>query len=125
MTPLVTIGGFAVPAPSTYAATTATIVDSGRNVQGVVIGAVIRDDVAKIAMTWNFISAQDWADLLSQFSPARGGNFYNSVTFFLQDTNSWVTRQMYVSDRTANILLRNPDGSIKGYTGASLSLVEV
>lgn len=125
MTPLVTIGDFVVPAPSTYSATTATIVDSGRNVQGVVIGAVIRDDVAKIGMTWNFISAQAWADLLAQFSPARGGNFYSSVTFFCQDTNSWETRQMYVSDRTANIFLRNPDGSIKGYTGASLSLVEV
>ena len=125
MTPLVTIGSYAVPSPSTYSATTATLVDSGRNVQGKVIGAVIRDDVAKIAMTWNFISAQDWADLLSQFSPARGGNFYNSVTFFCQDTNAWETRQMYVSDRTASVFLRDSAGNIRGYTGASLSLVEV
>ena len=125
MTPLVTIGNYAVPAPSTYSATTSTIVDSGRNTRGEVIGAVIRDDVAKVSMTWNFIAAQAWADLLAQFSPARGGSFYNEVTFFLQDTNSWVTRQMYVSDRTADIYLRNPDGSIRGYTNASLSLVEV
>lgn len=125
MTPLVTIGSYAVPSPSTYSATTSTIVDSGRNVLGVVIGAVIRDDVAKVSMTWNFIAAQAWADLLAQFSPARGGSFYNEVTFFLQDTNSWVTRQLYVSDRTADIYLRNPDGSIRGYTNASLSLVEV
>ena len=99
--------------------------DSGRNTLGYVIGAVIRDDVAKVEMTWNFISAEDWAELLSQFSPAQGGSFYNTVTFFLQDTNSWVTRQMYVSDRVANIFLRGPDGSIRGYAGASLSLVEV
>lgn len=125
MTPLVTIGNFEVPAPSTYVATTATLVDSGRNVQGYVIGAVIRNDIAKIEMSWNFISAADWAALLSQFSPARGGAFYNNVTFFCQDTNAWETRQMYVSDRTANMYLRNPDGSVKGYTGASLSLVEV
>ena len=125
MTPLVTIGNYAVPAPSTYSATTSTIVDSGRNTRGEVIGAVIRDDVAKVSMTWNFIAAQAWADLLAQFSPARGGSFYNEVTFFLQDTNSWVTRQLYVSDRTADIYLRNPDGSIRGYTNASLSLVEV
>lgn len=125
MTPLVTIGDFVVPAPSTYSATTSTIVDSGRNTQGVVIGAVIRDDVAKVSMTWNFITAQAWADLLAQFSPARGGSFYRDVTFFLQDTNSWVTRTLYVSDRTASIFLRKPDGSIKGYTGASFSLVEV
>lgn len=125
MQALVSIGNFAFPSPSTYDSTTSTLVDSGRNVQGYVIGAVIRDDIAKVAMTWNFISAQAWADILAQFSPARGGSFYNNVTFFLQDTNSWVTRQMYVSDRTAGIYLRNPDGSIKGYQGASLSLVEV
>lgn len=125
MTPLVSIGGYAVPAPSTYSATTATLVDSGRNVQGFVIGAVIRNDIAKIEMSWNFISAADWAALLSQFSPARGGSFYNDVTFFCQDSNSWETRQMYVSDRTASLYLRNEDGSVRGYTGASLSLVEV
>lgn len=125
MRPLVTIGSFDVPAPSKYSATTATLVDSGRNVQGYVIGAVIRDDIAKIEMSWNFISAADWAALLSQFSPARGGSFYNNVTFFCQDTNDWETRQMYVSDRTADTYMRNPDGSVKGYTGASFSLVEV
>lgn len=125
MTPMVSIGSFAFPEPSTYSATTSTIVDSGRNVEGYVIGAVIRDDVAKISMTWNYISAQDWANILAQFSPARGGSFYNDVTFFLQDTNSWVTREMYVSDRQSSVFLRNKDGSIKGYTGASLSLIQV
>lgn len=125
MTPLVSIGGYAVPSPSTYSATTSTLVDSGRNVQGYVIGSVVRDDIAKVEMSWNFISAEDWAALLSQFSPARGGSFYNNVTFFCQDTNAWETRQMYVSDRTASIYLRDAEGNIRGYTGASLSLVEV
>lgn len=122
---LVSIGNFDFPAPSTYSATTSTIVDSGRNVEGYVIGAVIRDDIAKIELSYNFISAQDWADILAQFSIARGGKFYNNVTFFLQDTNSWVTREMYVNDRKASVFLRNKDGSIRGYTGASLALIEV
>ena len=122
---LVSIGNFAFPAPSTYSATTSTIVDSGRNVEGYVIGAVIRDDIAKIELSYNFISAQDWADILAQFSIARGGKFYNNVTFFLQDTNSWVTREMYVNDRKASVFLRNKDGSIRGYTGASLALIQV
>lgn len=125
MTPMVSIGSFAFPEPSTYSSTTSTIVDSGRNVKGYVIGSVIRDDIAKIEMSYNFISAQDWADILAQFSIARGGKFYNNVTFFLQDTNSWVTREMYVNDRKASVFLRNKDGSIRGYTGASLALIEV
>lgn len=114
-----------MPAPSTYQSTTATVVDSARNVKGYVVGAVIRENIAKAAMTWKFISAQDWANLLAQFDGSRGGNFYQDVTLFIQDTNSWETRTMYVSDRTANIFLRNPDGGIKGYVDAQLALVEV
>lgn len=125
MTPMVSIGSFAFPEPSTYSSTTSTVVDSGRNVEGYVIGAVIRDDIAKIECSWNYISAQDWANILAQFSPARGGSFYNDVTFFLQDTNSWVTREMYVSDRQAQVFLRDKAGNIRGYQGATLSLVEV
>ena len=125
MTPMVSIGSFAFPEPSTYSATTSTVVDSGRNVEGYVIGAVIRDDIAKIECSWNYISAQDWANILAQFSPARGGSFYNDVTFFLQDTNSWATREMYVSDRQAQVFLRDKAGNIRGYQGATLSLVEV
>lgn len=125
MTPMVSIGGFAFPEPSTYSATTSTIVDSGRNVEGVVIGAVIRDGVSKVSLSWNFISAENWASIMEKFNMAQGGSFYNDVTFFCQDTNSWMTRQMYVGDRTADIFLRNKDGSIRGYTGASLSLIEV
>lgn len=122
---LVTIGGYDIPAPSTYSATTATIVDSARNTKGYVVGSVIRDDVAKVEMTWKFISAQNWADIMALFSPKRGGSFYNQVSFFCQDTNAWESRQMYVSDRTASIFKRDNSGAIIGYTDAKLSLVEV
>lgn len=125
MQAMVSIGSFNFPEPSTYSATTSTIVDSGRNVQGYVIGAVIRDDVARVDCSWNFISASDWAAILAKFSPARGGSFYNDVTFYCQDTNTWETREMYVGDRSAQVFLRNKDGSIKGYQGASLALIEV
>lgn len=125
MRPMVQIGSFVVPEPSTYSSTTATVVDSARNAQGVQIGAVIRDGVAKIEMTWKFISADDWASLLQQFDMKRGGSFYNQVTFFNQDTNDWETRTMYVSDRTAAVFLRNKQGGIRGYTGARIALIEV
>lgn len=125
MRPLVTVAGRAIPEPSTYSGTTATVVDSGRNAEGRMIGSVIRDDVGKVEMTWKFISATDWASILALFSQKRGGAFVNSVTFYCQDTNNWETRQMYVSDRTASVFLRNPDGSIRGYTGARIALIEV
>lgn len=125
MRPMVTIAGHAIPDPSEYNATTSTVVDSARNVQGKMVGAVIRDDISKVEMTWKFISARNWAEILSLFSIARGGAFINTVEFFCQDTNQWEEKQMYISDRTAGVFLRNPDGSMKGYTGARIALIEV
>lgn len=127
--------GFAVPTPSTYIGNTATIVDSARNTEGYMIGTVIRNGVAKIQMSWNFISADDWAALLQQFEPAYGGSFIRNVTFFNQTSGALETRTMYVGDRTSSgsFLLYNaentPDaahlGLPRGYLGAQFSLVEV
>ena len=122
MEALVSIGGYNLPEPSTYSATTATIVDSARNVEGRVVGSVVRHDVAKVEMTWKYLTAQQWANILSLFT----NNFYNDVRFLNQATNSYDVRTMYVSDRTAAMWRRDPQtGAIMGYTNCSLSLVEV
>ena len=122
MAALVSIGGFDFPEPSTYNATTSTIVDSARNVSGYVVGAVVRHDVAKIEMSWKYLTSYQWSQILSLFT----SSFYNDVTVLNQVTNEYTTRTMYVSDRNAGMWRRNPQsGAVMGYTGASLSLVEV
>lgn len=122
MAALVSIDGFDFPEPSTYNATTSTIVDSARNVSGYVVGAVVRKDVAKVELTWKYLTVEQWASVLSLFSD----NFYNDVTFFNQTTGSYVTRSMYVSDRKANAWRRDPvTGEMLGWVNPSLSLVEV
>lgn len=122
MAALVSIGGFDFPEPSTYTATTSTIVDSARNVQGRVVGAVIRHDVAKIELSWKYLTAYQWSQILSLFT----SSFYNEVRFLNQVTNEYTTRTMYVGDRNAGMWRRDPQsGAVLGYTGASLSLVEV
>ena len=122
MDALVSIGGFNFPEPSTYNATTSTIVDSARNVQGRVVGAVVRNDVAKIDLTWKYITAEQWAQILSLFT----NSFYNEVRFLNQVTNQYTTRTMYVGDRNAGMWRRDPKtGTVMGYTGASLALIEV
>lgn len=122
MAALVSIGGFDFPEPSTYTATTSTIVDSARNVQGRVVGAVIRHDVAKIELSWKYLTAYQWSQILSLFT----NSFYNEVRFLNQVTNEYTTRTMYVGDRNAGMWRRDPQsGAVLGYTGASLSLVEV
>lgn len=125
MKALVTVGGFDFPEPSEYEANTATLVDSARNVKGYVVGAVIREDVAKVSLTWKFLTVKQWADINKCFLSKYGGKFYCNVTFFNQNTGSWETRKMYVSDRTAGIFRRDSKGTVKGYVNPKLSLVEV
>ena len=122
MQALVTIAGMALPEPSSYSGITSTIVDSARNVRGYVVGSVVRSDVAKVELGWKYLTAEQWADILSLFKK----NFYNEVTFYDQSIAGWVTREMYVSDRNAGMFRRNPDtGDVMGWTDCSLSLVEV
>jgi hypothetical protein len=122
MEALVSVGGYEFPEPSTYSATTSTIVDSARNVSGYVVGSVVRSDVAKVELTWRYLTAEQWANILSKFTYS----FYNNVRFYNQVTANYDTRNMYISDRTAGMWRRNPEtGAIMGWTNCSLSLVEV
>ena len=122
MEALVTIGGYELPEPSTYSAVTSTIVDSARNVSGYVVGNVIRSDVAKIELSWKYLTARQWANVLSLFT----NSFYNDVRFYNQATAAYEVRTMYCSDRNASAWRRDPiTGEMMGWTGCTLSLVEV
>ena len=121
MTALLTIGGKALPEPSTYEALTSTIVDSARNTAGYVIGSVIRSDVAKVTVSWRYLTAAQWAEILSLFT----NNFYNEVRFFNQATGGYETRTMYVGDRESGMWRRDPStGAVLGWTDCKLALVE-
>lgn len=123
---LVKIGSVALPEPSTYSGNTSTLVDTARNTQGVMIGSVIRDDVAKVELSWKFLTITQWAEINKLFKISAGGKFINDVTFFDQSTGDWITRQMYISDRSAGMWRRNPEtGAVLGWTSCKLSLVEV
>lgn len=122
MAALVSIGGFDFPEPATYSAVTSTIVDSARNVSGYVVGNVVRHDVAKIELSWKYLTAEQWATILSLFN----NSFFNDVRFYNQATAGYDTRTMYCSDRSSAMWRRNPaTGDVMGWTNCSISLVEV
>ena len=126
MAALITVRGSAFPEPSTYSGNTATLVDSARNTEGVMIGSVIRDDVAKVEATWRYLTIQQWAAINKCFKISAGGSFINPVTFFDQSTGEYATRQMYVSDRNAGMWRRDPKTqAVLGWTGARIALIEV
>lgn len=123
---LVSVDGYDFPEPSTYSGNTATLVDSGRNVEGRMIGSVIRDDVAKVELTWNYLTVEEWANINKKFKRSSGGKFINLVNFFDQSAGGWVTKEMYVSDRSAGMWRRDPStGDILGWKDCKLSLIEV
>lgn len=123
---LVTVGSYSLPEPSGYSGNTSTLVDSERNLQGKVVGSVVRDDVAKVELSWKYLTAAQWADINKLFKNSAGGKFYNEVTFYDQTAADWVTKTMYVGDRQAGMWRRNPDtGDIMGWTDCKLSLIEV
>lgn len=123
---LVTVAGVALPEPSTYTGNTSTLVDSARNVDGKMIGSVIRDDVAKVELQWKYLTVAQWAAVNKLFKQSAGGAFINSVTFFDQSAGTYITRQMYVGDRNAGLWRRDPKtGAVMGWTDCKLSLVEV
>lgn len=123
---LVKVGDYDFPEPSTYNANTSTLVDSGRNVQGKMVGSVIRDDVAKIEISWRYLTVEQWARIQRCFRQSAGGKFINLVTFFDQSVGGWVTKEMYVNDRKSGMWRRHPStGDILGWTDCSLALIEV
>ena len=122
MTALITVNNVEWPEPSEYSANTSTLVDSARNVKGYVVGSVIRSGVSKIEVKWRYLTARQWASIIGPFD----ANFYCSVRFFDQTSASYVTKQMYVSDRKAGMWRRHPTtGEVMGWTDCSLSLVEI
>ncbi len=123
---LVSVGNYDFPEPSAYSGNTSTLVDSARNAQGVMIGAVLRDDVAKVEISWKYLTVEQWASVQKCFRQSSGGKFINLVSFFDQSVGGWVTKEMYVSDRKSGMWRRHPEsGDILGWTDCSLSLVEV
>ena len=120
----------ALPCPSDYQVNSATLVDSGRNSDGVVVGNVIRNGVRSIEITWNFLDKDTFANVARLFDKdtydGKHGDFYVSATFFDPTANTRITKTMYPSDRitnTAHIKLVN--GEPVGYEQVKLTLVEV
>ncbi len=120
-----------LPMPSEYKGTVSTLVDTGRNAKGVMIGSVVLSGVGKVEMSWNYLDYKVWATILSLFEPStnslysnRTGNFVNYVRFFDQVSGLWVTRKMYVNDRTSNAIALDRLNQFRGWQKPSLNLID-
>lgn len=131
----------ALPCPSSYSASASTLVNSGRNADGQVIADVIRSDIAKIEMKWNFLTTAQYAQLAQLFEEKYGGSFINAVSFFdvikgdydgditkapTASTGNNPCRTFYPNDRKVAFAKITLDSSGKpiGYEGVSLNLID-
>ena len=122
---LVSVDGYDFPEPSAYSGNTSTLVDSARNVEGRMVGSIIRDDISKVEISWKYLTVEQWARIQKCFRQSSGGKFANNVTFFDQSVGGWVTKEMYVNDRKAGMWRRDPEnGDVLGWTDCSLALIE-
>ena len=121
---LVSVAGYDFPEPSAYSANTSTLVDSGRNVEGLMVGSVIRDDISKIEMSWKYLTIEQWANILKCFTGK--DKFVNEVYFFDQTIGDWTTKKMYCNDRKAGMWRRDATtGDVLGWTDCSIALIQV
>ena len=123
---LLTVAGVELPPPSKYVAVTADVVDAGRNVEGHVVGAIVREDVGKVEAVWNYLSIQQWSAILKLFNSKYGGTFFQTVEFFNQTSADWETRTMYPGDRTSGGAFKTDPatGAVVGWEKPVLHLIE-
>ena len=112
---------YALPEPTAYRGTTTTLIDGGTSVSGHLLGSTIRDDVAQISLSWNYLEAEVWAEINQLFM----SRYINTVVFYDQTKGDWDRREMYISDRSAGLWRRDENGEVLGWTGCSLQLTEV
>ena len=76
--------------------TVATVVDQGRTVDGIVRGSVVAK-ATKIELKWAVLTPETWAQICNFFDK----HFYFNARYYDMTKNAFVTKKMYVGDRSA------------------------
>ena len=98
MQPFILINGHAYPYPRRgLTLIDSTLVNSGRNGNGEVVGQVVGRRQQKLNnLEWGYLTAEVWSSILKEFD-----SFYVTVTYPDMVNNTWTTRKMYPGDRSA------------------------
>ena len=97
-----------------------TIVNAGRNANGVVIGQRIGRDQYKLNnLEWPWLSAAEWETILRLIS-----DFYFNVTFPDPVTGEERTIRMYCGDRSAEPYWVDSDGHPTYYRNCKVNFID-
>ena len=97
-----------------------TIVNAGRNANGVVVGQRIGRDQYKIdTLEWPWLSAGEWESILRLIS-----DFYFNVTFPDPVTGNPRTVRMYCGDRSAEPYWIDSSGNPTYYRNCKVNFID-
>lgn len=116
------INNVAVPYPARgLELMVATLVDSARNANGVVVGQKIGRDQYKINnLQWPWLTSTQWSQILTLFS-----GFYATVKFPDPVSGGWKTLRMYPGDRTAEPYWVDDSGLPTHYRNCRVNIIDV
>lgn len=119
--------GIALPAPALGSGKTtiSTIVDSGRNTDGMFVGSVVGDDKLKIECKFPALSPEEMQRLLMIFDRKQGGSFVNRFRVFDPRVNDYVYMEMYVGDRSGEPYTLDANGRPRFWKDVQANLIEV
>ena len=122
MNSFIKINGKAYPTPRRgLNLMVATIVDSARNANAVVVGQVVGREQQKINnLEWGYLTAAQWSAILKEFS-----RFYVTVSYPDMVNSRWTTRKMYPGDRTAEPFHLDPKTGLPlDYINCKVNLID-
>ena len=97
-----------------------TIVNAGRNANGVVVGQRIGRDQYKLNnLEWPWLTAEEWGNILTLIS-----GFYFNVTFPDPVTGNAITVRMYCGDRSAEPYWVDSNGNPTHYRNCKVNLID-
>ena len=117
----VAINGHPLPSPKRgVGIIVTTVVDAGRNANGVVVGQRIGRDQYKIdGLEWPMLTAAQWEEILSAMS-----DFYFPVTFTDPVSNTLRTITMYCGDRRGDPYYLDDNGKPTQYKDCKVNLID-
>ena len=115
------INGVEVPYPKRgVQPLVSTVVNAGRNANGVVVGQRIGRDLYKInQLVWPWLTAKEWSNILTLLS-----SFFVMVTFPDPVTMQRKTVRMYCGDRSAEPYWVDDNGSPTHYLNCKVNLID-
>ena len=98
----------------------ATLVNSGRNADAVVVAQKIGRDQEKTELSWNFLEKDEWEKLLKFWDK----NFFFNFSYYSRVTGRRITRKFYIGDRSDRPMAIDANGLPTAYLDCSANVID-